>query len=183
MKLWKKYKSCSLKKQRILFLLCACMILLHAFMWMPVSAAQTGLPDFAKETVLEVSVGGNRPTISTKDPCFTDAQVQTVWTAISELQSALEDAAFYPRSVALSPMCWLFGKGSWMEIKTESGTYRIGTVHNRGFVEINGVQHYYRNHDEWDRLGKQCDFWDAFYQLSYYFADVSSAYHNTVEAN
>lgn len=176
MKIWKMFKSCSLKKQRILFLLCAGMIMLHAFMWMPVSAAQTGLPDFAKETVLEVSVGGNRPVISTKDPCFTDAELQTVLAVIPGLQSALEDAAFYPRSVALSPACWLFGKTSWIEIKTESGTYRIGTIHNRAFVEVNGVQHYYRNHDEWDRFGKQRDFWDAFYQLRSYFADVRSAY-------
>ena len=65
MKFWKKYKSYSLKKQRILFLLGSILLVFIAMMWSPVSVDQTGLPDLTKETVTKISYGGNRPAIST----------------------------------------------------------------------------------------------------------------------
>lgn len=179
MKVWKKYKSDSLRKQRVLFLLAAILLISLGFMWMPISVEQTGLPDFTKETVMEVSIGGNRPIISTKDPCFTDAELKAVWETIPRLQSALEEAVFYCR--LRNPMSLLLGGESWLKIETENGTYRIGSELGQRFVEINGVRRYYRLHAERDAYGAQRTLNSELSQLEDYFIEVNSVYYQNLD--
>jgi hypothetical protein len=179
MKFWKKYKSYSLKKQRILFLLGSVLLVFVAVMWMPVSVEQTGLPDFTKETVTKISYGGWRPTISTEDPCFTDDALEEVWAAIPRLQSALEKATFYPRAVPISPAYWMSVHADW-EIETESGTYKIISRADRLLIENNGKRSYYRLRKEADRHGKQRELWDELGWLSYYFIDTEKAYNHSM---
>lgn len=182
MKCWKKYKSYSLKKQRILFLLGSILLVLIAITWTPVSVEQTGLPDFTKETVTKISYGGWRPTISTEDPCFTDDALEEVWAAIPRLQSTLEKATFYPRAVPISPAFWMSVHGDW-EFETETGTYLIRSQGNWLIIENNGRRSYYRCREEADRYGKQRELWDELHQLSYYFSEVESAYYRSLPAS
>ncbi len=181
MKLWKKYKSYSLKKQRILFLLGSILLVFIAIMWMPVSVEQTGLPDFTKETVTKISYGGCRPTISTEDPCFTEEDLKTVWAAIPRLQSALEKSTFYPRTVPISPIYWMSVHADW-EIETESGIYKIISRADRLIIENNGKRSYYRCREEADCYGKQRELWDELGWLSDYFSEVNSAYYRSQPA-
>ncbi len=178
MKLWNKYKSYSLRKQRILFLIAAYLLISISFMWMPISAEQTGLPDFTEEKILSVSIGGYRPTISTNDPAFTGKERETVWNAIPKIQKGLEEATFYCRTFPLNPLNWLAHRGTCLTIETESGTYQIGTVYNRLFVEVNGAVRYYRLHHERDRWYNQRVFWDEVGELEYYMIDVERAYQH-----
>ena len=182
MKCWKKYKSYSLKKQRILFLLGSILLVLIAIIWMPVSVEQTGLPDFTKETVTKISYGGYRPTISTKDPCFTEEDLKTVWAAIPRLQDALENATFYPRTLPIGLGYLMSAQTDW-EIETENGTYKIISRADRLIIENNGRRSYYRCRREADRYGKQRELWDELHQLSYYFSEVESAYYRSLPAS
>lgn len=182
MKLWKKYKSYSLKKQRILFLLGSILLVLIAVMWTPVSVEQTGLPDLTKETVTKISYGGYRPTISTEDPCFTDEALEEVWAMIPSLQDALENATFYPRTTPISPIHWMSVHADW-EFETETGTYLIRSQGNRLIIENNGRRSYYRCREEADRYGKQRELWDELHRLSDYFSEVNSAYYRSLPVN
>lgn len=180
MKFWKKYKSSSRRTQRILFLIAAYLLISIGFMWMPVSAEQTGLPDFTTENILSVSIGGYRPTISTDDPAFTEKERETVWNAIPNIQKGLEEATFYCRTFPLNPLNWLAQRGTCLTIETESGIYQIGTVYNRLFVEVNGAVRYYRCHHERDRWDDQRVFWDEVGELKYYMIEVDNAYQKAL---
>lgn len=182
MKCWKRYKSYSLKKQRILFLLGSILLVFIAIMWTPVSVEQTGLPDFTKETVTKISYGGYRPTISTEDPCFTDEALEEVWAMIPSLQDALENATFYPRTLPIGLGYLMSAQTDW-EIETENGTYKIISRADRLIIENNGRRSYYRCRGEADRYGKQRELWDELHQLSYYFSEVESAYYRSLPAS
>ena len=182
MKLWKKYKSYSLKKQRILFLLGSILLVFIAIMWTPVSVKQTGLPDFTKETVTKISYGGYRPTISTEDPCFTEEDLKTVWAAIPRLQDALEHASFYPRTLPIGLGYLMSAQTDW-EIETENGTYKIISRADRLIIEVNGKRSYYRCREEADRFDKQRDLWKELRELGSYLEDVDNAYYSSLPAS
>ena len=175
MKFWKKYKSYSVRKQRILFLIFAYVLLSVAFMWMPISADQTGFPDLSQESVSNiVAWGASHPSVSFRDFAL-QADPDILQLHLIELQTALEETRFYRRTFPLNPLQWLSVTGSCLTIETDTGTYTIGHSDNRFFVEVNGCRRHYKSLDRWGGLRYEIrDLW-------MYVQDLEEAYYASTD--
>lgn len=145
-------------------------------MWMPISADQTGLPDFSEESVSNiVAWGASHPTVSFRDFAL-QADPDILQLHLIELQTALEETRFYRRTFPLNPIQWFSTWGDCLTFETDTGTYEIGHVYNRFFVEVNGSRRYYKS------LEDGCELRYAIRDLWMYLQDLEDTYYASTDA-
>lgn len=158
-----------LRKQRLLFLLAAYLLLSFSLMLMPISVAQVGLPDLTELPVTAIAAGGNRPSVSTRDPALQEADPAVIAACLSRMQAAMEDASFYCRTMPLNPLRLMSVNGTWLLIETDTDSYWFGDYHGLFFVEINGARRYYKAPDK--AVTKEIHW------LQDYFVDLERTYY------